>query len=83
MDARPEKCGQLTSGGQREAGGIPLQAHLACETTPPSRLILHETIISERTRDKQSAARRKGEWTGGYPMLGYDGSDPSVPPVKR
>jgi hypothetical protein len=29
-------------------------------------------IISERTRDKTSAARRKGKWTGGYPMLGYD-----------
>src|SRR5260370_17264122 len=28
-------------------------------------------IISERTRDKQSAARRKGKWIGGYPMLGY------------
>src|ERR1017187_905020 len=33
-------------------------------------------IISERTRDKQSAARRKGRWTGGYPVLGYD-ADPS------
>jgi site-specific DNA recombinase len=29
-------------------------------------------IISERTRDKQSAARRKGKWTGGFPVLGYD-----------
>src|SRR5712691_8693265 len=29
-------------------------------------------IISERTRDKQSAARRKGKWIGGYPVLGYD-----------
>src|ERR1039457_3652118 len=29
-------------------------------------------IIGERTRDKQSAARRKGKWIGGYPMLGYD-----------
>ena len=29
-------------------------------------------IISERTRDKQSAARRNGKWTGGYPVLGYD-----------
>ena len=29
-------------------------------------------IISERTRDKISAARRKGKWTGGRPMLGYD-----------
>jgi len=29
-------------------------------------------IIGERTRDKLSAARRKGKWIGGYPMLGYD-----------
>src|SRR5579864_313413 len=29
-------------------------------------------IIAERTRDKISAARRKGKWTGGRPMLGYD-----------
>jgi len=29
-------------------------------------------IISERTRDKVHAARRKGKWTGGRPVLGYD-----------
>jgi site-specific DNA recombinase len=29
-------------------------------------------IISERTRDKQSAARKKGKWIGGHPVLGYD-----------
>jgi site-specific DNA recombinase len=29
-------------------------------------------IIAERTRDKLSAARRKGKWTGGMPVLGYD-----------
>ncbi|MCC6363056.1 MAG: recombinase family protein [Bryobacterales bacterium] len=29
-------------------------------------------IIAERTRDKMSAARRKGKWIGGHPMLGYD-----------
>jgi site-specific DNA recombinase len=28
--------------------------------------------ISERTRDKMRAARRKGKWIGGYPILGYD-----------
>ena len=53
--------------------------------TPMGRLTLHvllsfaqfeREIISERTRDKQSAARRKGKWTGGYPVLGYD-ADPS------
>jgi len=49
--------------------------------TPMGRLTLNvllsfaqfeREIISERTRDKQSAARRKGKWTGGYPVLGYD-----------
>ena len=29
-------------------------------------------IISERTRDKKAAAKRKGKWTGGYLPLGYD-----------
>ncbi|MFW6106577.1 MAG: recombinase family protein [bacterium] len=29
-------------------------------------------IISERTRDKVAAARRKGKWTGGPQFLGYD-----------
>ncbi len=29
-------------------------------------------IIGERTRDKMSAARRKGKWVGGSVILGYD-----------
>ena len=29
-------------------------------------------IISERTRDKMAATRRKGKWSGGQPILGYD-----------
>jgi site-specific DNA recombinase len=29
-------------------------------------------IIGERTRDKMQAARRKGKWSGGIPVLGYD-----------
>jgi site-specific DNA recombinase len=32
-------------------------------------------IISERTRDKIAATRRKGKWTGGHPLLGYDVDD--------
>ena len=49
--------------------------------TPMGRLTLNvllsfaqfeREIISERTRDKQSAARRKGKWMGGCPVLGYD-----------
>ncbi len=29
-------------------------------------------LISERTRDKMSASRRKGKYVGGAPVLGYD-----------
>jgi site-specific DNA recombinase len=29
-------------------------------------------IIGERTRDKIAAARKKGKWSGGIPILGYD-----------
>jgi DNA invertase Pin-like site-specific DNA recombinase len=29
-------------------------------------------IIAERTRDKMAAARRKGKWMGGIPVLGYE-----------
>jgi site-specific DNA recombinase len=29
-------------------------------------------LIAERTRDKVAAARRKGKWSGGLPVLGYD-----------
>jgi site-specific DNA recombinase len=32
-------------------------------------------LISERTRDKIAATRRKGKWTGGHPLLGYDVDD--------
>ncbi len=31
--------------------------------------------IAERTRDKMAAARRRGLWTGGQPVLGYDVRD--------
>ena len=50
-------------------------------TTSMGRLMLNvllsfaqfeREIISERTRDKMSAARRKGKWIGGHPVLGYD-----------
>jgi site-specific DNA recombinase len=29
-------------------------------------------LIAERTRDKVAATRRKGKWSGGRPLLGYD-----------
>jgi len=50
-------------------------------TTSMGRLILNvllsfaqfeREIISERTRDKIAATRRKGKWSGGMPLLGYD-----------
>ena len=50
-------------------------------TTSLGRLTLHillsfaqfeREMISERTHDKMSAARRKGKWVGGNPVLGYD-----------
>jgi site-specific DNA recombinase len=50
-------------------------------TSPLGRLTLNvllsfaqfeREMIAERTRDKLSAARRKGKWTGGHPVLGYD-----------
>jgi DNA invertase Pin-like site-specific DNA recombinase len=50
-------------------------------STSMGRLTLHillsfaqfeREIISERTRDKMSAARRKGKWVGGTAVLGYD-----------
>lgn len=49
--------------------------------TSMGRLVLHTLLsfaqferemIAERTRDKMSAARRKGKWVGGTPVLGYD-----------
>ncbi len=55
-------------------------------TTPMGRLTLNvlfsfaqfeREVISERTRDKMVAARRKGKWTGGTPPLGYD-ADPAT-----
>ena len=33
-------------------------------------------LIGERTRDKMSAARKKGKWTGGSLVLGYDVRSP-------
>ncbi len=50
-------------------------------TTSPGRLLLNmlfsfaqfeREMISERTRDKMRAARRKGKWVGGNLVLGYN-----------
>ncbi len=50
-------------------------------STPMGRLVLNvllsfaqfeREIIGERIRDKIAAQRRKGKWSGGFPILGYD-----------
>src|SRR5258708_22104461 len=50
-------------------------------TSLPGRLTLNillsfaqfeREMIADRTRDKMAAARRKGKWVGGIPVLGYD-----------
>jgi len=33
---------------------------------------MEREVIAERTKDKVRASRRKGLWTGGRPLLGYD-----------
>ena len=40
-------------------------------------------VISERTRDKIAATRRKGLWTGGHPPLGYDCVDKKLVVVEE
>jgi len=47
---------------QREAG----EAFVASQRTEGWQL------VPERTRDKMCAARKKGKWIGGHPVLGYD-----------
>jgi len=48
---------------------------------PMGRMVLHmianlaqfeRETIAQRTKDKVSASRRRGMWTGGRPVLGYD-----------
>jgi len=34
--------------------------------------VYERELIGERTRDKMAASRRRGMWTGGQPILGYD-----------
>ena len=40
-------------------------------------------IITERTRDKIAATRRKGKWSGGMPLLGYDVVDTKLVVERR
>jgi DNA invertase Pin-like site-specific DNA recombinase len=36
-------------------------------------------LIAERSRDKMAAARRKGKWEGGLPVMGFDADASSAP----
>jgi len=38
----------------------------------PHNAQFERETIADRTRDKMAAARRKGKWVGGTPVLGYD-----------
>ena len=69
------RIGEFTtsSGGGWEASQLP--------TGSMGRLTLNillsfaefeRQMIADRTRDKMAAARRKGNWVGGRPVLGYD-----------
>ena len=55
--------------------------------TAIGRLLLHMMLglaqfereqVADRTRDKIAATRRRGKWTGGQPLLGYDVVDKSL-----
>jgi site-specific DNA recombinase len=57
-----------------------LRPHSTLSATSMGRLVLNvllsfaqfeREIISERTRDKMAATRKKGKWAGGHPLLGY------------
>ena len=48
-----------------------LTLNISCSPSPSSR----REVIAERIRDKVGAARRKGKYMGGRPVLGYD-ADP-------
>jgi site-specific DNA recombinase len=64
---------------KKRIGFVSITQHFDTSTSM-GRLILNvllsfaqfeREIISERTRDKIAAARRRGKWTGGPPVLGY------------
>ena len=64
---------------RRGAGFVSISQHFDTSTSM-GRLMLNvllsfaqfeREIIAERTRDKVQAARRRGKWTGGTPVLGY------------
>jgi site-specific DNA recombinase len=67
----------------KDVGFVSITQHFDTSTSM-GRLVLNillsfaqfeRELISERTRDKVQAARRRGKWTGGHVVLGY-GLDP-------
>ena len=65
---------------QRQVAFVSVTQHFNSATSM-GRLVLNvllsfaqfeRELIAERTRDKVAAARRKGKWSGGLPILGYD-----------
>ena len=65
---------------QRQVAFVSVTQHFNSGTSM-GRLVLNvllsfaqfeRELIAERTRDKVAAARRKGKWSGGLPILGYD-----------
>src|SRR5215467_12162464 len=64
-----------------ESGQIDCVVVYKVDRLSRSLLEFERELIAERTRDKMRAARRKGKWLGGYPVLGYD-VDPQVGGLK-
>lgn len=65
---------------QQSVSFVSVTQHINTSTSA-GRLMLHvllsfsqyeRELVSERTRDKIAASRRKGIWSGGHPVLGYD-----------
>ena len=66
---------------QRSHCGVVSVTQAFDTSTATGKLMMHilmsfaefeRQLISERTRDKIAASRRRGKWSGGMPVLGYD-----------
>ena len=81
------------SSPKRSTKSLPTQTNKSVLQHPPrttsmGRLVLNvllsfaqfeRKMVSERTRDKIAAARRRGKWTGGRVVLGYGGNRCAAP----
>ena len=66
-----EAEGRLAAAEAQLAQAEAAHAQAKWDRDANARLFQRE-LIAERTRDKMRAARRKGKWLGGQPILGYD-----------